>query len=329
MAARPERPRRAPRLRTRPRRRRHPAAVRTTITVPDSVSMVALLGSADELLRLVEAEVDADIHVRGNEIAVTGLPADNAFAVRVFDELIALLGTRQELRPDSVRRVIAMLQERRLGAAGRRAQPRHHQPPRPHDPAEDAEPEALRRRDRPEHDRLRHRARRYRQDLPRHGQGRAGAADQAGQPHHPDPAGRRGRRAARLPARHAQREDRPVPAAAVRRAARHGRPGVDPAADGGRDDRGRAAGLHAGKDLERCVRHSRRGAEHHCGTDEDVPHPARIRLQDRRHRRHHPGRPARRRAERPTDRPRDPRRHRGRALLHADQLGRRPAPLGR
>jgi phosphate starvation-inducible PhoH-like protein len=86
-----------------------PAVVRATISVPDSVSMVALLGSADELLRLVEAEVDADVHVRGNEIAVTGRPADNAFAVRVFDELIALLGTRQELRPDSVRRVIAML----------------------------------------------------------------------------------------------------------------------------------------------------------------------------------------------------------------------------
>src|SRR4051794_10918031 len=83
--------------------------VRTTITVPDSVSMVALLGSADELLRLVEAEVDADVHVRGNEIAVTGQPADNAFAVRVFDELIALLGTGQALRPDSVRRVIGML----------------------------------------------------------------------------------------------------------------------------------------------------------------------------------------------------------------------------
>ncbi len=35
--------------------------VRTAITVPDSVSMVGLLGSADELLRLVEAEVDADV----------------------------------------------------------------------------------------------------------------------------------------------------------------------------------------------------------------------------------------------------------------------------
>ena len=62
-----------------------PAAVRTSITVPDSVPMVALLGSADELLRLVEAELEADVHVRGNEIAVTGQPSDNAFAVRVFD----------------------------------------------------------------------------------------------------------------------------------------------------------------------------------------------------------------------------------------------------
>jgi len=85
------------------------AAVRTAITVPESVSMVALLGSGDELLRLVETELTADVHVRGNEIAVTGQPADNAFAVRVFDELIALLATGQALRPDSVRRVVAML----------------------------------------------------------------------------------------------------------------------------------------------------------------------------------------------------------------------------
>ncbi len=85
------------------------APVRTTITVPESVPMVALLGSGDELLRLVEGELAADVHVRGNEVAVTGQPADNAFAVRVFDELIALLGTGQQLRPDSVRRVIGML----------------------------------------------------------------------------------------------------------------------------------------------------------------------------------------------------------------------------
>jgi phosphate starvation-inducible PhoH-like protein len=95
------------------------AAVRTSITVPDSVSMVALLGSGDELLRLVESELAADVHVRGNEIAITGQPADNAFAVRVFDELIALLATGQALRPDSVRRVVGML---RAGTSERPAE---------------------------------------------------------------------------------------------------------------------------------------------------------------------------------------------------------------
>jgi phosphate starvation-inducible PhoH-like protein len=93
-------------------------AVRTSITVPASVSMVALLGSGDEILRLVETELTADVHVRGNEIAITGEPADNAFAVRVFDELIALLNTGQAPRPDSVRRVVAMLKS---GAAERPA----------------------------------------------------------------------------------------------------------------------------------------------------------------------------------------------------------------
>ena len=81
--------------------------------------MVGLLGSGDELLRMIEGEVAADVHVRGNEISVTGQPADNAFAVSVFDELIALLGTGQSLRPDSVRRVIGML---RHGGAERPAE---------------------------------------------------------------------------------------------------------------------------------------------------------------------------------------------------------------
>ncbi len=83
--------------------------VRTSITVPRSVAMVALLGSGDELLRLVETELAADVHVRGDEISLTGAPGDTAFAVRVFDELIALVRTGQVLRPDSVRRVVAML----------------------------------------------------------------------------------------------------------------------------------------------------------------------------------------------------------------------------
>ena len=42
-----------------------------------------------------------------------------------------------------------------------------------------------------------------------------------------------------------------------------------------------------------CVHHSRRGAEHHRRADEDVPHPVGLRVENRCHRRHHAGRPAR------------------------------------
>ena len=66
--------------------------------------------------------------------------------------------------------------------------------------------------------------------------------------------------------------------------------------------RGRAAGLHARPHAQRRVHHPRRGAEHLARADEDVPHPARLRLQDRRHRRRHPGRPARRHRQRPAGR---------------------------
>ena len=107
------------------------------------------------------------------------------------------------------------------------------------------------------------------------------------------PPGGRGGRAARLPARHAEREDRPLPAPAVRRPARHARPRDDPEAARGRHHRGRAAGVHARPHAQRRVHHPRRGAEHLAGADEDVPDPARLRLQDRGHRRRHPGRPAR------------------------------------
>ena len=113
-----------------------------------------------------------------------------------------------------------------------------------------------------------------------------------GQPHHPHPPGGRGRRAARLPARRPDGEGRPVPAPAVRRAQRHDGPGAGRHEPREGRDRGRAAGLHARPDAERLLRNPRRGAEHDARADEDVPDPARVRLEDGRHRRRHAGRPA-------------------------------------
>ncbi|MDX6197800.1 MAG: phosphate starvation-inducible protein PhoH [Actinomycetota bacterium] len=84
--------------------------VSTKLVVPGAHSMVSLLGSRDELLTVIEKAVASDVHVRGNEITITGAPADNALAVRLFEELISLLERGQQLSGDAVERSLAMLQ---------------------------------------------------------------------------------------------------------------------------------------------------------------------------------------------------------------------------
>ena len=86
------------------------ATAQTKIVVPDA-AVLALLGRADENLREVEDLLAADVHVRGNEITLSGLPADVAFAERVFAELVTLARRGQQLGPDAVRRTIDMLSE--------------------------------------------------------------------------------------------------------------------------------------------------------------------------------------------------------------------------
>ena len=92
------------------------ATVTTKIVVPGAHSMVELLGSQDELLTVIEKAVASDVHVRGNEITLTGAATDNALAVRLFEELVSLLDRGQTLSSDAVERSLVMLQ----GAAGAR-----------------------------------------------------------------------------------------------------------------------------------------------------------------------------------------------------------------
>jgi phosphate starvation-inducible PhoH-like protein len=81
----------------------------TRIVVPGAHSMVALLGASDELLRLVERAFSCDIHVRGNEITISGDQAEVDLAARLFEELITLLDRGDVLTADSVQRSLAML----------------------------------------------------------------------------------------------------------------------------------------------------------------------------------------------------------------------------
>jgi phosphate starvation-inducible PhoH-like protein len=74
--------------------------------------MVALLGSGDELLRVIEDSFDADIHVRGNEITISGAPAETAVVAELFEELTALLAGGAELTAGAVERIVPMLRRK-------------------------------------------------------------------------------------------------------------------------------------------------------------------------------------------------------------------------
>ncbi|AXE26327.1 phosphate starvation-inducible protein PhoH [Streptomyces globosus] len=83
---------------------------RAHFTVPASHPMVAVLGSGDALLRVIEkAFPKADIHVRGNQVSAVGDAAEVALIQRLFDEMMLVLRTGQPMTEDAVERSIAML----------------------------------------------------------------------------------------------------------------------------------------------------------------------------------------------------------------------------
>ncbi|MEE8602892.1 MAG: PhoH family protein [Euzebya tangerina] len=84
------------------------STVRTT-TVPGEHAMVALLGTHDELLKLIEADFDVDILVRGDTITITGDPLEADHVVQVFDELQSLVEGGQQLDAGTVTSTIQMV----------------------------------------------------------------------------------------------------------------------------------------------------------------------------------------------------------------------------
>jgi phosphate starvation-inducible PhoH-like protein len=80
------------------------------IVIPAKHPMVALLGSGDSFLRVIEdAFPTVDIHVRGNEVTTTGPDEDVELVKRLFDEMMLVLRTGQPLTAEAVERSIAML----------------------------------------------------------------------------------------------------------------------------------------------------------------------------------------------------------------------------
>ncbi|MDQ1122106.1 phosphate starvation-inducible PhoH-like protein [Microbacterium trichothecenolyticum] len=69
----------------------------------DGVAMVQLLGPQDRLLRVVEKEhPDVDVHVRGNEITLSGTASAVRAARGLVDELLSMTRSGQGLDPSDV-----------------------------------------------------------------------------------------------------------------------------------------------------------------------------------------------------------------------------------
>ncbi|HTY73851.1 MAG TPA: PhoH family protein [Actinomycetes bacterium] len=84
--------------------------IQRTLTVPASVPMVSVLGARDELLRAVEQLVPTvDVHARGNAITATGPEDEVGLVIRLFEELLTVVGSGQTLTPETVQRSLSML----------------------------------------------------------------------------------------------------------------------------------------------------------------------------------------------------------------------------
>lgn len=79
----------------------------TVELAPDAV--LAISGTADENLRVVESAVDADILTRGNNIVLRGEAGEVARTRRILQEMIFMAERGQVITPDLTRRVISML----------------------------------------------------------------------------------------------------------------------------------------------------------------------------------------------------------------------------
>ncbi|HRY11717.1 MAG: PhoH family protein [Actinobacteria bacterium] len=86
------------------------AAVSSTIVVPNTHPMVALLGANDENIKQFERDFpEVDVLVRGNEIHLSGDVTEIGLAEQVLAEMLSILRTGQGLTPDAVERSVAML----------------------------------------------------------------------------------------------------------------------------------------------------------------------------------------------------------------------------
>ena len=174
------------------------AGMRTQIELSNEVA-AELAGSQDAVLRALEAHLDCKVFLRGNLLTFDGEESETHVGERVVRELSELIARGHQIGPGTITAVTGALDAHESPARvledvvwrhrGLRVAPKTVNQKRYVDSI------------RAQHDHLRRRPGRHRQDVPRGRDGGRGALAARGQPHHPDPARRRGGRAARASCR--------------------------------------------------------------------------------------------------------------------------------
>lgn len=82
---------------------------RIRLVIPPEIDMTDLLGEGDALLRLVEAEFESQITVRGNEITISGHASEGQAVSSLFTEMVSLVEKGENLTPEALERVIEIL----------------------------------------------------------------------------------------------------------------------------------------------------------------------------------------------------------------------------
>jgi phosphate starvation-inducible PhoH-like protein len=97
------------------------AVAQAKIIIPAAHPMVAVLGTGDSILRVIEEHLPGvDFHARGNEITASGPREDVELVEQLFTEMLLVLRTGAPLTEDAVQRSIGILRAARTGESGER-----------------------------------------------------------------------------------------------------------------------------------------------------------------------------------------------------------------
>ncbi len=82
---------------------------KVSITIPENIEVVRLVGVNDILLRTVEDRFDASITLRGNRIDISGDAMEIQVLTAIFSDMIKMVESGDDLTPDLISRSIDMI----------------------------------------------------------------------------------------------------------------------------------------------------------------------------------------------------------------------------